>query len=56
MRDHADKRRIADVEGLPVWKASEASPSIDNLVGSTMVLAGGVGGAVGWKAKALGWN
>ena len=23
---------------------------------SAMVLAGGVGGAVGWKAKALGWN
>ena len=42
--------------GLLVWKASGASPSTDDLVGSTMVLAGDVGGAVGWKAKALGWN
>ena len=42
--------------GLPAWKAFGASPSIDDLVGSTMVLAGGIGGVVGWKAKALGWN
>ena len=33
-----------------------SSPSIDDLVGSAMVLAGGVRGVVGWKAKALGWN
>ena len=39
-----------------MWKASRASPSIDDLVGSTMVLVGGVDGAVGWKVKALGWN
>ena len=37
-------------------KASEDSTSTDDLVHSAMVLAGGVGGAVGWKAKALGWN
>jgi len=42
--------------GLPAWKAFGASPSIDDLVGSTMVLAGGIGGAVMLKAKALGWN
>ena len=42
--------------GLPTWKASGASPSIDDLVGSAMLLAGGVDGVVGWKAKALGWN
>jgi hypothetical protein len=39
-----------------LWKAFGASPSIDDLVGFAMVLAGGVGGIVGWKAKALGWN
>ena len=39
-----------------MWKASGASPLIEDLVGSAMVLAGGVGGVVGWKAKALGWN
>ena len=42
--------------GLPAWKALGASPSIDDLVGSAMVLVGGIGGVVGWKAKALGWN
>ena len=42
--------------GLPARKASEASPSIDDLIGTAMVLARGVGGVVGWKAKALGWN
>ena len=42
--------------GLSMLKASEDSTSIDNLVRSTMVLVGGVGEAVGWKAKALGWN
>ena len=42
--------------GLSAWKASGASPSIYDLVGSAMVLVGGVGGIVGWKAKALGWN
>jgi len=55
VRDHANKRsiyrwRIVGVEGL------RGLPSTNNLVGSTMVLAGGVGGVVGWKAKALGWN
>jgi hypothetical protein len=30
--------------------------SIDDLVHFAMVLAGSVGDAVGWKAKALGWN
>jgi hypothetical protein len=43
-------------EELPAWKASEVSPSTDDLVGFAMVLAGGVGGVVGWKAKALAWN
>ena len=42
--------------GLPAWKASMASPSRDDLIGSTMVLVGGIDGLVGWKAKALGWN
>jgi hypothetical protein len=42
--------------GLPVLKASVDSTSTDDLVRSTMVLAGGVIGIVGWKAKALGWN
>jgi hypothetical protein len=37
-------------------KAFGDSTSIDNLVHSAMVLAGGVGGIVGWKEKALGWN
>jgi len=41
--------------GLSAWKASEASPSTDDIVGSAMVLAGGVSGVVGRKAKALGW-
>jgi len=42
--------------GLLALKASGDSTSIDDLVHSPMVLAGGVGGAVGWKAKDLGWN
>jgi hypothetical protein len=42
--------------GLPALKAFGDSTSIDYLVRSTMVLVGGVSGAVGWKAKALGWN
>jgi len=42
--------------GLPTLKAFGDSTSIDDLVRSAMVLAGGVGGAVGWKAKALGWK
>ena len=42
--------------GLPALKASKDSTSTDDLIHSTMVLAGGVGSAVGWKAKALGWN
>ena len=33
--------------GLLAWKASGASTSTDDLVGSAMVLAGGVDGAVG---------
>ena len=37
-------------------KASEDSTLIDDLVRYAMVMAGGIGGAVGWKAKALGWN
>jgi hypothetical protein len=41
---------------LLALKAFGDSTSTDNLVRSTMVLAGGIGGAVGWKAKALGWN
>jgi hypothetical protein len=53
VRDHIDERstywwRIAGVE------AYVASPSIDDLVGSTMVLAGGLNDVVGWYAKALG--
>jgi hypothetical protein len=36
--------------------ASRDSTSKDDLVRSAMVLAGGIGGAVWWKAKALGWN
>ena len=39
-----------------MWKASVASPSTNDLVGSAMVLAAGIGNVVGWKAKALGWN
>ena len=42
--------------GLPAWKASEASTSTEDLVGSAMVLAGGISDVVGWKEKALGWN
>ena len=42
--------------GLPALKASVDSTLTDDLVLSAMVLARGVGGAVGWKAKALGWN
>jgi hypothetical protein len=41
---------------LLTLKASEDSTSIDDLVRYTMVLAGGIDGAVGWMAKALGWN
>ena len=37
-------------------KASRDSTLIDDLVRSTMVLAGVSGGVVGWKAKALEWN
>jgi len=40
-------------EGLPVLNASRDSTSIEDLVRSAMVLAGGVDIAVGWKAKAL---
>ena len=54
VRDHANKRSVC--RGLPVWKASGASPSIEDLVGSAMLLAGGISGIAGWKAKALGWN
>jgi hypothetical protein len=43
-------------EGLSVWKASRASPLIDDLVGSAMVLIGGIDSTVGWKANALKWN
>jgi hypothetical protein len=42
--------------GLLALKAFGDSTSTDDLVHSTMVLAGGVDGIVGWKAKALGWN
>jgi hypothetical protein len=42
--------------GLLAWKVFGASPSIDDLIGSAIVLAGGIGDVVGWKAKALGWN
>ena len=42
--------------GLPAWKASGASPSINYLIGFAMVLAGGVDSIVWWKSKALGWN
>ena len=42
--------------GLPALKASGDSTLIDDLVHSAMVWAGGIGGVVGWKAKALGWN
>ena len=42
--------------GLLKLKASGDSTSTDDLICFAMVLAGGVGGAVGWKAKALGWN
>jgi hypothetical protein len=41
---------------LLALKASGDSTLTDDLVRSAMVLAGGIGGAVGWKAKALGWN
>ena len=44
------------IESRPALKASGDSTSIDDLVCSAMVLAGGVSGAVGWKEKALGWN
>ena len=37
-------------------KTSRDSISIDDLIRSIVVLAGGVVGAVGWKTKALGWN
>jgi hypothetical protein len=40
--------------GLPALKASGDSTLTDDLIRSTMVLAGGVDGAVGWKIKALG--
>ena len=42
--------------GLPTLKAFGDSTSTDDLVRFAMVLAGGVGCAIGWKAKALGWN
>jgi len=42
--------------GLLILKASRDSTSIDDLVRSTMVLAGGIDGIVGWKANALRWN
>jgi hypothetical protein len=42
--------------GLPALKASGDSTSTDDLIRSTMVLAGGISGAVRWKAKALEWN
>jgi len=41
---------------LLALKASRDSTSIDDLIRSTVVLAGGIIGVVGWKAKALGWN
>ena len=41
---------------LLALKAFGDSTSIDDLVYSAMVLAGGVGGIVGWKAKAFKWN
>jgi hypothetical protein len=41
---------------LLALKASGDSTLTDDLIRSAMVLAGGIGGAVGWKAKALGWN
>ena len=40
--------------GLPALKASGDSTSTNDLVPSTMVLAGGISDIVGWKAKALG--
>ena len=55
VRGHAERGPFVG-GGLPAWKASGASPSIDNLVGFTMILVGGVGGIVGWMEKALGWN
>jgi hypothetical protein len=36
--------------------ASEDSTSTNDLIRSAMVLEEGIGGVVGWKAKALGWN
>ena len=42
--------------GLPAWKASGASPSTEYLIGSPMVLVGGIYGIVRCKMKALGWN
>ena len=36
-------------------KASRDSTLIDDIIRSTMVLARGVGDAIGWMAKALGW-
>jgi len=53
VRDHANERSFVS-GGLPMWKAFGAFPSIDDLVGSAMVLVGGIGGIVRWKAKALG--
>ena len=54
-----ESRRTRDPSiggGLLTLKALEDSTLIDDLIRSTMVLAGGIGGVVGWKAKALGWN
>ena len=42
--------------GLPALKAFGDSTSTDDLIRSAMVLAGGIGGIVEWKAKAWGWN
>ena len=40
----------------PLSQLVELSPSTDDLIHSAMVLARDIGGAVGWKTKALGWN
>ena len=55
-RTMAEWTRSSVDGGLPALKASVDSTLTDDLVLSAMVLARGVGGAVGWKAKALGWN
>ena len=54
VRDHTDERSIYRwrIAGLEVLRGLHA----DNLVRSAIVLVGGIGGTVGWKAKALGWN